>query len=47
MDVPKEIEKWLVFDEKKFEYVLKEDAPKEIKKAYQEYLIKINDFILI
>ena len=47
MDIPEKIKKWLVYDEKQFKYVLKQDTPEDIKQAYEEFLKEINDFILM
>ena len=47
MDIPEKIKKWLIYDENNFKYVVKENAPEEIKKDYEEFLNEINDFILI
>ena len=47
MEIPKDIEKWLIYDENKLEYVFKPDTPKEIKERYYKYLEETSDFELI
>ena len=47
MDIPKEIEKWLIYDEDNFEYIIDEKAPKEIKQKYEKLLNDIDDFKII
>lgn len=46
MGMPKEIEKWLVYDTKKFEYVFNENTPKHIKEEYYKFLKEIEDFVI-
>lgn len=46
MDIPKDIERWLVYDDKKFEYTFKAGTPKEIKERYYKFLEEIEDFII-
>lgn len=44
MEIPKEIEKWLIYDEDKLEYVFKPNTPNEIKEDYYKFLEDTNDF---
>ena len=44
--MPREVEKWVYYDIKKFKYILKKDAPDKIKKEFETWLEETNDFIL-
>ena len=35
--LPKELEEWVYYDETKFKYILKENAPEDIKKKFEEH----------
>ncbi len=47
MEIPKDIEVWLIYDEDKLEYVFKPNTPNEIKEKYYKYLEDTSDFKII
>lgn len=44
MEIPKDVEKWLIYDTDKLEYIFKPNTPKEIKDKYYKFLEEIQDF---
>lgn len=47
MEIPKDIEIWLIYDSDKLEYVFKPNTPQDIKDRYYEFLESIKDFDIV